>query len=214
MQAVLIDFGNVVAFFDHRRACRQLAALSARAMSENEVFREVFLSPLEPDVDRGRIGTTAFLSLLRSHLELVASDEAIVRAWCDIFEPNEHLIAQLPHLRQLAGRLVLVSNTNDLHYQWIARQFAGPLAHFDARVLSHEVGLRKPERALFEHAAQVAGVRPADCVFVDDKAAFVEAARAVAMRGIVYTPGLDLVARIAGRPVPEADGADGRGRSA
>ncbi|HSG01811.1 MAG TPA: HAD family phosphatase [Vicinamibacterales bacterium] len=194
MKALLIDFGNVIAFFDHRRACRALASMSARAMTADDVFNEVFLSQLEPDVDRGRIGSSEFLSLLRSQLQLVGTDEEVVRAWCDIFEPNAHIVAQLPALRKLAGRLVLVSNTNELHYRWIAREFAGPLAWFDAQVLSHQVGLRKPEPAMYAHAARLAGAGADECVFVDDKPEFVEAARAMSMRGILYTPGLDLVA--------------------
>jgi len=198
MKALLIDFGNVIAFFDHGRACRQLARLSSQPLTEADVFRRVFQSPLEPDVDRGRIGPEGFLGLLRSALDLDASDAAIVDAWCDIFEPNEHLVAQLPRLREIAGRLVLVSNTNDLHFRWIARQFAAPLAEFDALVLSHQVGFRKPEPAFFRRAAEVAEAAPADCVFVDDKPEFVAAARALEMRGIVYTPGLDLVTAIGG----------------
>ena len=193
MKALVLDFGNVIAFFDHRRACRRLAALSTARLSEEDVYRRVFESPLEPEVDRGRIGPPEFLNLLREHLELDAPDEAIVRAWCDIFQPNDHLIGQLPRLGRMAGRLVLASNTNALHFQWIAREFAGPLAGFHALVLSHEVGLRKPDAAFFSRCASEAGVPSAECVFVDDVPAFVEAARACGMRGIVYERGLDLV---------------------
>jgi HAD superfamily hydrolase (TIGR01509 family) len=150
-------------------------------VTADDVFREVFLSPLEPDVDRGRIRTPEFLRLLRQQLQLRGTDEAITAAWCDIFEPNPHLIAQLPRLKRLAGRLVLASNTNELHFEWIARHFAAPLAEFDALVLSHQVGLRKPEPAFFLRAAEAAGAAPADCAFVDDKPQFVEAARAPSM---------------------------------
>lgn len=193
MKALVLDFGNVIAFFDHRRACRQLAALSAGALTEDDVRRRVFESPLEPEVDRGRIGTPEFLRLLRDELQLDAPDDAIRTAWCDIFEPNVHLIRQLPRLRELASRLVLGSNTNDLHFQWIAREFARPLSLFHALVLSHEVGSRKPEAVFFERCAEAAGAALSECVFVDDKPEFVEAARGCTMRGVVYVPGLDLV---------------------
>ncbi len=166
-------------------------------MTEDDVFAEVFMSPLEPEVDRGRIGTPEFLEKLRAQLALQGTDDEVVTAWCDMFEPNEHLIAQLPRLRQMAGRLVLASNTNDLHFQWIARQFAAPLAQFDALVLSYQVGLRKPEPAFFLRAAEAAGVPASACVFVDDKPQFVDAARAVSMHGVVYEPGLDLVTTLA-----------------
>jgi len=200
MKTLLLDFGNVVAFFDHRRASRQLAALAAAPTSESQVFDRVFASPLEPDLDRGRIPTPEFLRLLRRHLDLSASDDAIATAWCDIFRPNEELIAQLPRLRPLVHRLVLASNTNELHFQWIARQFAAPLALFDELVLSFRVGARKPEEAFFRRCVEAAGVPASRCVFVDDKPEFVEAARNAGMAGLLYRPGLDLTEVLGGRP--------------
>ncbi len=193
MQTLLLDFGNVVAFFDHRRASRQLAALAGAPTTAEQVFERVFASPLEPDLDRGRIPAPQFLRLLRGHLDLTASDDAIVTAWCDIFQPNEELVAQLPRVRPLVHRLVLASNTNDLHFQWIARQFAAPLALFDELVLSYRVGARKPEEAFFRRCVDAAGVPAGRCVFVDDKPEFVEAARQAGMAGVLYRPGLDLL---------------------
>lgn len=197
MQALLLDFGNVVAFFDHRRASRQLAALAGVPTTEEQVFERVFASPLEPDLDRGRIPSSEFLRLLREHLDLAASDDEIVTAWCDIFRPNAELVAQLPRVRPLVHRLVLASNTNDLHFQWIAGQFAAPLALFDELVLSYKVGARKPEEAFFRRCVDAAGVPAGQCVFVDDKPEFVEAARRTGMAGVLYRPGLDL-ARLVG----------------
>ena len=203
MRALLMDFGNVVGFFDHRRACRQLAALSRRDLTEDEVYRRVFQSPLEPDVDKGRVPRLEFLRRLREELGLEATDEEIARAWADIFEPNDHLIAQLPAARAAAGRLVLASNTNEVHFDWIRRQFAGALAEFDAFVVSYEAGARKPEPEFFAHCARVAGVPAAACIFVDDKPEFVAVATGLGMAGVVYTPELDLVGAV-GRAMPGA----------
>ena len=63
MKHVIFDLGNVVAFFDHRRASRQLAFLAAMAVTEEDVFRVVFDTSLEPDLDCGRISSREFLGL-------------------------------------------------------------------------------------------------------------------------------------------------------
>ena len=39
---------------------------------------------------------------------------------------------------------------------------------FDAVVISHEVGMRKPEPRIFLHAAGLIGLPPEQCVFIDD----------------------------------------------
>ena len=54
-------------------------------------------------------------------------------------------------------------------------------------VLSGEVGMRKPEKEIFLHAAQTLGVPPEECVFIDDMAANVAAARACGMTGVLHT---------------------------
>jgi epoxide hydrolase-like predicted phosphatase len=58
---------------------------------------------------------------------------------------------------------------------------------FDTVVLSGEVGMRKPEKEIFLHAAQTLGLPPQECVFVDDMAANVAAAQACGMTGVLHT---------------------------
>jgi len=192
MKGVVFDFGNVIAFFDHRRACRQLAALSASGVTEEEVFQAVFGTPLESDFDCGRLSPPAFIQRLRILLQLVGSDDAIVAAWCDIFWPNEEVASLIPRLNKATHRLLLASNTNELHYQWFRRRFAEPLARFDGLVLSHQLGFRKPAPEFFRRCVEVSLLSPQDSVYIDDRPDFVDAARTIGMRGIVYEPGLGL----------------------
>jgi putative hydrolase of the HAD superfamily len=57
-------------------------------------------------------------------------------------------------------------------------------ALFDAVVISHEVGMRKPEARIFQHAVGLLGLAPEQCVFVDDIKANIVAAEALGMTGI------------------------------
>jgi HAD superfamily hydrolase (TIGR01509 family) len=58
---------------------------------------------------------------------------------------------------------------------------------FDVIVISHVVGLRKPERPIFELAAAKLGLAPQDCVFVDDTFRNVRAARELGMAAVHFT---------------------------
>jgi putative hydrolase of the HAD superfamily len=60
-------------------------------------------------------------------------------------------------------------------------------ALFDVVVISHLVGMRKPERPIFELAAAKLGLAPADCVFVDDTLPNVVAARESGMTAVHFT---------------------------
>jgi putative hydrolase of the HAD superfamily len=58
---------------------------------------------------------------------------------------------------------------------------------FDAVVISAEVGMRKPEPRIFRHAAGLLGLRPADCIFIDDIEANVAAAEQLGFTGILHS---------------------------
>jgi epoxide hydrolase-like predicted phosphatase len=55
---------------------------------------------------------------------------------------------------------------------------------FDAVVISGEVGMRKPDAAIFLHTARLLDLEPAECVFVDDLPSNVAGAVALGMVGV------------------------------
>jgi putative hydrolase of the HAD superfamily len=194
ISTIVFDFGNVVAFFSHLRAAQQLAAYGK--MPAEEVAAALFGGALEDDYESGRMSTADFVRRVREACGVCCTDEQFCSAFADMFWPNPEVCELVPLLK---GRykLLLLSNTNELHSRHFRRQFAGVLAHFDAVVCSHEVGVRKPDRRVFEHCLRLARARPGECVFIDDLPANVEAARACGWHGIVYRPGEDLRRRLA-----------------
>jgi putative hydrolase of the HAD superfamily len=193
MKALIFDLGNVIAFFDHRRASRQLAALSKTPIEESVVYQAIFGTSLECDFDCGRMTTPEFLERLKVVLGIQSADADMAAAWCDIFRPNDEVIALLPRLKKCGVRLVLASNTNELHFQWIASHFAEPLACFDDLVLSYQIGSRKPALPFLQKCVEVARLTPDHCIYIDDRPEFVDIARSMGMTGIVYGPGVNLL---------------------
>jgi FMN phosphatase YigB (HAD superfamily) len=194
IRAIVFDFGNVIGFFDHRLITSRLACYSDVPAESIHAF--LFGGPLECDYETGRITTSEFLDRVRSTCRLDCSDEVVLTSWADIFWPNEQVIALLPRLKP-HYRLVLGSNTNELHTAQFCRQFADALRHFDHLVFSHDVGARKPELAFFEHCRRLAGCAPEECLFIDDLPANVAGARACGWQAVVYTDVRDLRQRLA-----------------
>lgn len=60
-------------------------------------------------------------------------------------------------------------------------------AHFDTLVISGEVGLRKPDRRIYELAADRLELPPRDCAFIDDLPQNVAAARSLGMFAVHHT---------------------------
>ena len=70
-----------------------------------------------------------------------------------------------------------LSNTNSLHTEERFSQW-GIFATFNPRFLSHELGVLKPDRELFDRVAELAGFAPERILFLDDNIINVDGARA------------------------------------
>lgn len=58
--------------------------------------------------------------------------------------------------------------------------------YFDAVIISGDLGIAKPDVAIYEHAARQLGVEVAECVFLDDREMFSRAAEQAGMQAILY----------------------------
>jgi glucose-1-phosphatase len=191
---LVFDFGNVLGLFSHRRAAEQLAAYSTDSAEFIQGY--LFGGKLEDDYESGRISTRVLMSLVRETCHVRCTDAQFAKAFGDMFSRNEPVCALVPRLRP-RYRLLLLSNTNDLHARQFTAQFADVFAHFDKLVLSYEVGLRKPDPAIYAYCERAAGARPNEVLFIDDLPTNVQAARDYGWEGIVYRPGTDLTPQLA-----------------
>ena len=93
---------------------------------------------------------------------------------------SEPMLDLLRRVRQAGLKTAMLSNS------WGITAYPADLLPelFDAVVISAEVGMRKPEERIFRLAAEVLGLEPAECVFIDDIQDNVAAARAVGLVGV------------------------------
>lgn len=173
-RTMLFDLGNVLLFFSHERMWRQIAEVLD--VPPGDVREILFESHLEADFERGHVGETEFRQCFERLAGHTVDVEVLRTAASDIFELNAPIVPLLDRLRSAGIRLVLLSNTNETHIQWVKRKF-DLLDRFDDFVLSYEVGALKPEAAIYEAALTKIACRPEECLYTDDLAGHVEAAR-------------------------------------
>jgi len=78
-----------------------------------------------------------------------------------------------------------------------AAHLVPPDGVFDALVMSYQVGVRKPMREIFDHAASVAGVPPEACLLVDDLSANCAGAVSAGWRAVEFKDTRAAVAQVA-----------------
>ncbi|MFJ4834146.1 HAD family hydrolase [Streptomyces sp. NPDC088747] len=104
------------------------------------------------------------------------ADRAVNQPWLDT-------------LYRLRGRGVFVGLLSNMPPAWDRhwRLAVPPEDLFDAVVLSYDSGCRKPEEEIFRLAAERAGMRPEECVLVDDLAVNCAGAVRAGWHGVEFT---------------------------
>jgi epoxide hydrolase-like predicted phosphatase len=95
------------------------------------------------------------------------------------FDADPGMVGVVRRARRAGIRTALCSNSWGNEYPR-----AGWAELFDAVVISGEVGMRKPERRIYDLTAQRLRLRPAECVFVDDLGPNVRGAVDAGMVGV------------------------------
>jgi HAD superfamily hydrolase (TIGR01549 family) len=80
-------------------------------------------------------------------------------------------------LRSAGYRLGILSNTCPAHWEFVAGRYELLRAYFEPCVLSYEVGVMKPDPAIYQAAAGRAGVPGERIFYCDDHLENVEGAR-------------------------------------
>ncbi|MEV0531929.1 HAD family hydrolase [Kitasatospora sp. NPDC050463] len=204
--AVLCDIDGVLRFFDHREVTR---LEHAAGLPQGRTAEVAFA---------GDAGTTLILGgLTRSEWAgAIARDLAAAGLPA---EPARELAAAFTHVPARADaavvdllrrarvrcRVVLVSNAT----VWLEEDLAAlGLADLAEDVVnSAQVGAAKPDRRIYEVAAERARTTPGRCLFVDDRPENVEAAARLGMTGLLYREPADLRRALA----PLLDGAHSGG---
>jgi HAD superfamily hydrolase (TIGR01509 family) len=170
---VLFDLGGVLIELSGVGAMREIA----RIESDDELWERWLTCPWVRAFERGECTPDEFAQGMVEEWTLTVAPEVFLsafRAWP---------VGPLPGAEQLVDETSAVvtvgclSNTNAMHTDDQFSQW--PIFdRFAPRFLSHELGLLKPDRDLFDRVAELAGTTADRILFLDDNIINVEGARA------------------------------------
>lgn len=184
---LVVDWGGVLtAPIDEA-----ISAWSRHEGIELDVYRTVMrgwidgaASPIHR-LERGELGTDEFEQLLASAFcdqgIAVTADGLLARMLDGLRDLSDDMVSLVRRARQLGLRTALLSNSWGEHYPehlWVGA--------FDEVVISGRIGMRKPERAIFAHTAELLQLPADQCVMVDDLAANIKGAVAAGMVGVLH----------------------------
>lgn len=162
--------------------------------SFNHFFKQDHSSRLFEDLENGAIEEDAFYTAFRKEAKVKLSNLEIRNAWNAMvgYFPSERLVwlEEIKH----KYNIYLYSNTNQIHYDCLMGHFKKDHPGLDFNQFfikayySHEVGLRKPYVSSYQKILELAGLKAADTLFIDDTLKNVEGAEKAGMPVIYLKP--------------------------
>jgi putative hydrolase of the HAD superfamily len=193
IKSVIFDLGRVIVPFDFRRGYARIAAHTG--IHAADVPGLIRPTGLVERLETGQIEPREFVQQISAVLGLRCSYEEFCEIWSSIFLPETLVPESL--LRAIAAkyRLVLLSNTNAIHFEMIRERYS-LLRHFHALVLSYQVGEMKPSPAIYARAVEAAGCLPEECFFTDDIPEYIEGARRFGIDAVQFQSAAQIEAEL------------------
>lgn len=143
----------------------------------------------------GAVDERGFFDLLRTSLgtrPVAESEHLLSTTYAATLRHNEGTLVIARTLGQHGIARAILSNTYEDHAK-VWREYYRQQG-FLKQFLSHELGLKKPDAAIYQHVLQALGVRPEQTAFVDDRIENVQIARHLGMVGLLFTTPRQLAA--------------------
>ncbi|MGD0831975.1 MAG: HAD family phosphatase [Terracidiphilus sp.] len=186
MRAVIFDYGMVLSGPQEPEAHAALLRITGLG---RERFERLYWAD-RPAYDEGKLTGIAFWRKLLSKAGLAENEQAAeelnrwdARMWTT---ENAAMLHWQLALRKHGLKTAILSNMGDEVLASVEREFDW-IHRFDVLVWSYQLGIAKPDSAIYRHTIVALGTEPEDTLFIDDKRENIDAARALGMQTIQFS---------------------------
>lgn len=168
IKSIIFDFGDVFINLDKSAIKRELIKLGMPKTISLDMYH------LASEYEKGLISTEELVNYFHSKFPKI-QNQYFIKAWNSIIlDFPEH---RLKFLEELSSKnkykLILLSNTNDLHIEQVIKNMSLPRYKrfkncFDKFYLSQEIHLSKPSQNIYEFVLNENNLNPDECLFIDD----------------------------------------------
>ena len=183
MKAVIFDLGRVLVYYNHQATLEAVAAISRVTAPELHAL----MVEVDHDLGIGALSAADLHQFLVKRAGTTEDMDAFLQAYAAGITRDEDALAYAVALQARAGVTVgVISNTNEAHVLWLD-EYVPELDQLDLVMMSNEVGLTKPDPAIFTLMLELLEVEPDQALFIDDIETNTRAATALGITSIVHT---------------------------
>lgn len=193
---IIFDLGGVLLNLDY--SLTEKAFKDLGLTNFNELFTQLKQTSLFDDLEKGGISGDEFLNRLLAEIAIDMPREPLRDGWNAML--LDFPVRRLQLLQQLRNHydLFLLSNTNEIHElafnEILFRAHAIPsiATFFDRVYYSHRLGMRKPDKEIFELILTENELEPEHTLFIDDSPQHIETAKLLGIQTIHLRKGMTI----------------------
>lgn len=185
ISSIIFDFGGVILNIDYNKPAEEFEKLGINKF--DKYYSQNDQKKLFDDIEKGTISPEEFREGFKKALNTDISDKDFDFAWNSILlDLPEHRIKLLENVKT-NYRIFLLSNTNEIHYKSYIRQL-NTMGYedfdkiFEKAYFSFRMGLRKPDREIFEKVIKDQKLVAEETLFIDDSLQHIESAREIGLQ--------------------------------
>ena len=192
---ILFDLGGVLLNIDYGLTEKAFVELGLSDFPN--IYSQARQSGLFDDFEMGKISEKNFFDKIGDIFNERPADEEIKHAWnAMLLDFPAHRLDMLKKLSR-DRRIFLISNTNAIHYDALNASFVDVYGHklgdyFEKDYYSHILGMRKPNREVFEYITNECEIKPEETIFIDDSLQHIEGARKLHFQAHLLPAGKDV----------------------
>ncbi len=193
---IIFDLGGVIINLNIKQTINDFNKLTEQNFET--IYTQAQQIDLFSKFDKGQITTQQFILELKIKLNYTGSDDDILNAWnAMILDIPEHRLNTLVKAKQHYNTFLL-SNTcephinvfeHDLYNQHGVKHFKD---YFDKLYYSCRIGMRKPDKEIFEFVLSQNKLNPSQTVFIDDSIQHVKAAGECGINAFLLEKNMEL----------------------
>ncbi|MDL2247593.1 HAD family phosphatase [Bacteroides sp. OttesenSCG-928-J23] len=186
---IIFDLGGVLVNLDRDRCVKNFKELGFANIEE--MISSYHQDGIFLQLEQGLITAEEFRQKVRHEITRPATDEQIDAAWNSLLaDTPTYRLDLLLELRK-KYTLYLLSNTNEIHWQWCLENVFAYKGHtidnfFEATFLSFRLHKTKPSPGIFQAVINESTLIPEETFFIDDSTANCETAEILGIT--TYTP--------------------------
>lgn len=180
---VVFDMGNVLLSFDPYMILNEVCETEEE---KEMIFWNLFESEEWIMGDRGDITNEERYDLVKKRLpaELHTKLKEIIAHWDMFMEPVVGAKEFMKQCKNQGMKVYVLSNACNKFFEYFPKHY--DMDSFDGIIVSSKVRLIKPDVRIYELLCSTYGLKPQECLFIDDRLENVEAARRVGLHAVVF----------------------------